>query len=167
MKVQTYSDFPMNGQDFWDKSRHVSSQIWVDVIVGDWFCIGGQFIRYLLFFICAVHSFIVASLRYLFIVHENKVIAFLQFNAMKMAHAPPGHHSVVGRPSVGGLAYPEYVVYRGEQVSDFTKRLLTQHFWQNFFWIFFSGLPRILDMLSNHEKWFFYWCCGYSKLRKD
>ncbi|XP_076345953.1 tankyrase isoform X1 [Tachypleus tridentatus] len=41
--------------------------------------------------------------------------SFLQFSAMKMAHAPPGHHSVVGRPSVGGLSYPEYVVYRGEQ----------------------------------------------------
>ena len=23
--------------------------------------------------------------------------SFLQFSAMKMAHAPPGHHSVVGR----------------------------------------------------------------------
>ena len=45
--------------------------------------------------------------------------SFLQFNAMKMAHAPPGHHSVVGRPSVGGLSFPEYVVYRGEQVNDF------------------------------------------------
>ena len=43
--------------------------------------------------------------------------SFLQFNAMKMAHAPPGHHSVVGRPSVGGLSFPEYVVYRGEQVK--------------------------------------------------
>ena len=42
--------------------------------------------------------------------------SFLQFNAIKMAHAPPGHHSVVGRPSVGGLSFPEYVVYRGEQV---------------------------------------------------
>ncbi|XP_015929424.1 poly [ADP-ribose] polymerase tankyrase-2 [Parasteatoda tepidariorum] len=41
--------------------------------------------------------------------------SFLQFSAMKMAHAPPGHHSVIGRPSVGGLYYPEYVVYRGEQ----------------------------------------------------
>jgi len=41
--------------------------------------------------------------------------SFLQFSAMKMAHAPPGHHSVVGRPSVGGLSFPEYVVYRGEQ----------------------------------------------------
>ena len=45
--------------------------------------------------------------------------SFLQFNAMKMAHAPPGHHSVVGRPSVGGLSFPEYVVYRGEQVRRF------------------------------------------------
>ena len=43
--------------------------------------------------------------------------SFLVFSAIKMAHAPPGHHSVTGRPSVGGLAYAEYVVYRGEQVS--------------------------------------------------
>ena len=51
--------------------------------------------------------------------------SFLQFNAMKMAHAPPGHHSVVGRPSVGGLSFPEYVVYRGEQVINelYTKAL--------------------------------------------
>jgi tankyrase len=41
--------------------------------------------------------------------------SFLQFSAMKMAHAPPGHHSVIGRPSAGGLTYAEYVVYRGEQ----------------------------------------------------
>ncbi|XP_019773681.1 poly [ADP-ribose] polymerase tankyrase [Dendroctonus ponderosae] len=41
--------------------------------------------------------------------------SFLQFSAMKMAHAPPGHHSVAGRPSTGGLIFPEYVVYRGEQ----------------------------------------------------
>ncbi|KAH9524840.1 Poly [ADP-ribose] polymerase tankyrase-2 [Bulinus truncatus] len=41
--------------------------------------------------------------------------SFLQFSAMKMAHAPPGHHSVIGRPSTGGLNYAEYVVYRGEQ----------------------------------------------------
>jgi len=40
---------------------------------------------------------------------------FFQFTAMKMAHAPPGHHSVIGRPNSGGLCYPEYVVYRGEQ----------------------------------------------------
>ncbi|XP_014284779.1 poly [ADP-ribose] polymerase tankyrase isoform X1 [Halyomorpha halys] len=41
--------------------------------------------------------------------------SFLQFNAMKMAHAPPGHHSVMGKPSAGGLNFPEYVIYRGEQ----------------------------------------------------
>ena len=41
--------------------------------------------------------------------------SFLQFSASKLAHAPPGHHSVIGRPSQGGLAYPEYVIYRGEQ----------------------------------------------------
>ena len=48
--------------------------------------------------------------------------SFFQFSAMKMAHAPPGHHSVVGRPSVGGLSFPEYVIYRGEQVHNLTKR---------------------------------------------
>ena len=42
---------------------------------------------------------------------------------MKMAHAPPGHHSVVGRPSVGGLSFPEYVIYRGEQVESGDIRL--------------------------------------------
>lgn len=41
--------------------------------------------------------------------------SFFHFSAIKMAHAPPGHHSVTGRPSGGGLTYPEYVVYRGEQ----------------------------------------------------
>ncbi len=41
--------------------------------------------------------------------------SFIQFNAMKVAHAPPGHHSVVGRPSAGGLNFAEYVIYRGEQ----------------------------------------------------
>ena len=43
--------------------------------------------------------------------------SFLQFSAMKMAHTPPGHHSVIGRLRVNGLAYAEYVIYRGEQVS--------------------------------------------------
>eukprot|EP00731_Ephydatia_muelleri_P020724 Em0013g451a len=38
-----------------------------------------------------------------------------QFTAIRIAHAPPGHHSVIGRPSAGGLNYPEYVIYRGEQ----------------------------------------------------
>ena len=45
--------------------------------------------------------------------------SFLQFSAMKMAHSPPGHHSVTGRPSVNGLALAEYVIYRGEQVIQF------------------------------------------------
>ena len=36
-------------------------------------------------------------------------------SACRMAHSPPGHHSVVGRPSSCGLAYTEYVIYRGEQ----------------------------------------------------
>ena len=56
-----------------------------------------------------------------------------QFSATRIAHAPPGHHSVIGRPSVGGLAYPEYVIYRGEQVSLFfysfyihTSRLISK-----------------------------------------
>ncbi|KAF9797966.1 hypothetical protein SFRURICE_019309 [Spodoptera frugiperda] len=43
--------------------------------------------------------------------------AFQLMSAMKMAHAPPGHHSVAGRPSQGGLCFPEYVVYRGEQMA--------------------------------------------------
>lgn len=76
--------------------------------------------------------------------------SFLQFSAMKMAHAPPGHHSVIGRPSAGGLHFPEYVVYRGEQVrliiprtvqsiSTLTNTSLRLH----------SGIPRILGHLSN------------------
>jgi tankyrase len=51
--------------------------------------------------------------------HFSTGKSFLQFSAMKMAHAPPGHHSVMGRPSAGGLNFPEYVVYRGEQVNLF------------------------------------------------
>lgn len=42
---------------------------------------------------------------------------------MKMAHAPPGHHSVIGRPSAGGLHFAEYVVYRGEQVIFIIHKL--------------------------------------------
>lgn len=51
--------------------------------------------------------------------------SFLQFSAMKMAHAPPGHHSVIGRPSAGGLHFPEYVIYRGEQVCKFLDIRIT------------------------------------------
>ncbi len=43
--------------------------------------------------------------------------SYFLFASNRLAHAPPGHHSVCGRPSHGGLTYPEYVVYRGEQVS--------------------------------------------------
>jgi len=53
--------------------------------------------------------------------------SFLQFSAMKMAHAPPGHHSVIGRPSVNGLAYAEYVIYRGEQVNTDGTSFFPQH----------------------------------------
>ena len=38
-----------------------------------------------------------------------------------------GHHSVVGRPSVGGLAFAEYVVYRGEQA--YPEFLITYQVW--------------------------------------
>nr|XP_032525915.1 poly [ADP-ribose] polymerase tankyrase [Danaus plexippus plexippus] len=41
--------------------------------------------------------------------------SFSLSSAMKMAHAPPGHHSVAGSPAAGGLCFPEHVVYRGEQ----------------------------------------------------
>ncbi|KAL3989932.1 Ankyrin repeats (3 copies) family protein [Acanthocheilonema viteae] len=40
---------------------------------------------------------------------------FIQSSCNKMAHSPPGHHSVMGQPRAGGLNYPEYVIYRGEQ----------------------------------------------------
>lgn len=45
-----------------------------------------------------------------------------------MAHSPPGHHSVTGRPSVNGLALAEYVIYRGEQVRN-TWSSLELYFW--------------------------------------
>ena len=77
--------------------------------------------------------------------------SFLQFNAMKMAHAPPGHHSVVGRPSVGGLSFPEYVVYRGEQVKH--QFIHTAPKWTNNIHIhhLFSGLPGVFDLLPDCE----------------
>ena len=68
---------------------------------------------------------------------------------MRMAHAPPGHHSIVGRPSTGGLTYPEYVVYRGEQVLQFLL-----HFFINFIRIsilslFCLGLSGILNIIPD------------------
>lgn len=38
-------------------------------------------------------------------------------SAAQFSHAPPGHHSVKGVPSPNGLKYPEYIIYRGEQVQ--------------------------------------------------
>ena len=48
----------------------------VHEVIGDWFCSGAIFIGYVIFFIQANHSFIVASLRYLFIVHEATVKSY-------------------------------------------------------------------------------------------
>lgn len=62
-------------------------------------------------------SLITCPLRQMLFCRVTLGKSFLQFSAMKMAHAPPGHHSVIGRPSVNGLAYAEYVIYRGEQVN--------------------------------------------------
>ena len=36
-------------------------------------------------------------------------------SAFRMTHAPPGHHSVVGVPSLGGLAFSEFVVTEGNK----------------------------------------------------
>jgi tankyrase len=38
-----------------------------------------------------------------------------QTSAQRLSHAPPGHNSVSGVPTEGGLCYKEYVIYRGEQ----------------------------------------------------
>lgn len=67
-------------------------------------------------FVAFFNFFLLMNFRQLLLCRVTLGKSFLQFSAMKMAHAPPGHHSVIGRPSVGGLFYPEYVVYRGEQV---------------------------------------------------
>ena len=45
----------------------------VDEVIGLWFCTLGKFIIYFCFIIVAFNSFIVAFMRYLFIVHEEKV----------------------------------------------------------------------------------------------
>lgn len=74
--------------------------------------------RNIIFIYLILHFFLV---RQLLLCRVALGKSFLQFSAMKMAHAPPGHHSVIGRPSAGGLHFPEYVVYRGEQVSFSTE----------------------------------------------
>ena len=71
-------------------------------------------LKLLLNCICSL-NIIYVTCRHLLLCRVTLGKSFLQFSAMKMAHAPPGHHSVMGRPSQGGLAFPEYVVYRGEQ----------------------------------------------------
>ena len=73
-----------------------------------------------IYVLCVLYSFWIKTFcicRQLLLCRVALGKSFLQFSAMKMAHAPPGHHSVVGRPSVGGLSFPEYVIYRGEQVT--------------------------------------------------
>lgn len=72
--------------------------------------------------------------------------SFLQFSAMRMAHAPPGHHSIVGRPSTGGLTYPEYVVYRGEQVLPLKLKYFRQYKINRYF---FKGLSGVFDILPD------------------
>ena len=98
-------------------------------------------------------SFLMFNFRQLLLCRVTLGKSFLQFNAMKMAHAPPGHHSVVGRPSVGGLSFPEYVVYRGEQVivKDLISILKCQQ--NKYLSLFFllAGLPRVLDLLSDYQ----------------
>ncbi|CDW57235.1 tankyrase 1 [Trichuris trichiura] len=58
-------------------------------------------------------------LRYLLLCRVTLGKSFVHSASMKLAHAPPGHHSILGRPSSAGLAYPEYVIYRGEQANFF------------------------------------------------
>ena len=36
----------------------------------------------------------------------------------RLPHAPPGYNSVLATPTPEGLDYPEYIVYRGEQVTN-------------------------------------------------
>ncbi|KHJ42648.1 Poly(ADP-ribose) polymerase catalytic domain protein [Trichuris suis] len=47
-------------------------------------------------------------LRYLLLCRVTLGKSFVHSASMKLAHAPPGHHSILGRPSSTGLAYPEY-----------------------------------------------------------
>lgn len=75
--------------------------------------------------------------------------SFLQFSAMRMAHAPPGHHSIVGRPSTGGLTYPEYVVYRGEQVIIQIGARFIFILFSIYLSFLFIGLSGILDIIPD------------------
>lgn len=91
--------------------------------------------------------------------------SFLQFSAMKMAHAPPGHHSVIGRPSAGGLHFPEYVVYRGEQVSPILFSTHRNCDRIHIFPIHFPGISRVFGDISNCEaRGQFQWQRGHGKV---
>ena len=48
----------------------------VHKIIGEWFCFFGSFVGYLIFNIIAFHSFIVALMRYFFIVHREAIIKY-------------------------------------------------------------------------------------------
>lgn len=61
-----------------------------------------------------------------------------------MAHSPPGHHSVIGRPSAGGLHFPEYVVYRGEQVSGTIYINIAVIYQRRMFLFSFQAYPEYL-----------------------
>jgi len=50
--------------------------------------------------------------------HNHVARAAPAANATTTAAATAAAHSVVGRPSAGGLHFAEYVVYRGEQVNS-------------------------------------------------
>jgi len=77
-------------------------------------CLRSVFILYVIFLeYIKIYCFV----RHLLMCRVTLGKSFVQYNAIKIAHAPPGHHSVMGTPSVGGLNYSEYVVYRGEQVN--------------------------------------------------
>lgn len=93
-----------------------------------------------------------------FIVHRQLLLcrvalgkSFLQYSAMKMAHAPPGHHSVIGRPSAGGLHFAEYVVYRGEQVRIELLIKFVSILFNKCFSIVSIVLSRVLDNLPNRQ----------------
>lgn len=97
--------------------------------------------------------------------------SFLQFSTMKMAHAPPGHHSVIGRPSVNGLAYAEYVIYRGEQVcywsnqhEQVTKPSLKRrsHISNNIYSHYRRSMPDLLDIGRLQELYVLFWSQPYS-----
>ena len=53
-------------------------------VIGQWYCTFGWFFYYLCFTIMAFHSFIVALMRYFFIVHEEKVEAYGKQKVKKM-----------------------------------------------------------------------------------